>query len=172
MYELTLREKQLLKITLEHRRQLEKSFGTGENLAGKCIISSDRLRFELDKAGFRVEPLQVWVLYEDFESCTDCCYEGHWLNKVTIGRKLFYIDCTIDQFQWAFQTHKLPKVYIGRTLPNWMLRKMPGIKTLSKCGWTDWYNTGNYINEFDYWSYLKVDKNIELWASIRQLIRK
>lgn len=160
--------KVLIRTVIEHRISLEKHFGR-DNLMGKCIISSDSLRKELQRRGFVVEPVQTWVLYEYFENCNDSCYEEHWLNKVKIGNKIYYIDCTMDQFQWAFQSHKLPRVYVGRTLPNWMLRNEPSKRVLNLCGWTDWWEIGDYENNFEYWRYLQEPRNLELWARFKNI---
>ena len=158
----------LINTVMRHRTSLEKRFGQN-NIMGKCIISSDHLRRALQRKGFIVEPVQVWVLYEYFENCSDYCYEEHWLNKVKFGNRVYYVDCTMDQFQWAFHSHKLPKVYMGRTLPNWMLANKPSKHTLNVCGWTDWYEVGDYVNRFNYWGYLKEPKNIELWSKFKNI---
>lgn len=151
----------LIRLVQEHRTSLERHYGRGDSLMGKCIISSDNLRSVLTKAGFNIQPMQVWVLYEYFENCSDYCYEEHWINKVKIANRVYYVDCTMDQFQWAFHSFKLPRIYIGRKLPNWMLTREPSKRVLNMCGWTDWYEGGDYINNFDYWSYLLDPSNLQ-----------
>jgi len=120
------------------------------NLMGTCIVASDELVSRLNKRGIKAIAYQCWCLYEYFENCTDYCFEEHWVVKVTVGSKTFYVDPTISQFQWAF-TRDIGRVYIGSKLPKFFLPRKPGRDTLKKCGWTDWYNTGNYVNNFEYY---------------------
>lgn len=120
------------------------------NLMGKCIEASDQLYELLIKAGFNAKPQQVWCLYELFENCTDICYEEHWLTYVLYKGRRVYIDVTMDQFQWAF-SRKLPEIYFDTKLPRFYLIKEPGKVTLDRCGWNDWYNYGDYVNNFNYW---------------------
>jgi hypothetical protein len=102
------------------------------------------------KHGYKAEAKQVWCLYENFEGCSYLCYEEHWLVKIIHNNISIYVDVTMNQFQWAFNK-KLPYMYIENRLPNFYLARKPGKITLDKCGWNDWYNYGNYINEFDYY---------------------
>lgn len=133
------------------RALLESKYGNkSENMMGKCIEATDTLVEIYKQHGFNAEAKQVWCLYEYFESCSNYCYEEHWLVKITKGNDTRYIDVTMDQFQWAF-SKKLPKVFKGRKLPNFYLSRKPGKTTLDKCGWNDWYNYGDYVNDFDYW---------------------
>ena len=92
----------------------------------------------------------MFVLYEEFENCSEYCYEEHWLNYVLINGRRLYIDTTMDQFQWAF-SKKLQNIYFGGKLPNFYLRREPGKTTLDMCGWNDWIKYGDYENDFDYW---------------------
>ena len=131
--------------------QLNKKYGMKyENLMGKCIEASDTLVEKLKLYGFNAEAKQVWCLYENFETCSNYCYEEHWIVKVTKGRDKVFIDLTIKQFQWAF-FKELPSIYFSNKLPNFFLTRKPGKTTLDKCGWNDWYNYGNYVNNFNYW---------------------
>ena len=133
------------------RKELESKYGTGtHDLMGKCIEATDKLVDLYRKAGLRAEAKQVWVLYENFESCTNCCYEEHWITVVYDGSQKLYVDTTMSQFQWAF-TVNFTKVFISEKLPNFYLPRKPGKTILDRCGWNDWYNTGNYINNFNYY---------------------
>ncbi len=145
----TLQQKIFLiqKIAQQERDKLLKKYGT---LNGKCIEATDNLVYVLQCNGFNASAKQVWVLYEDFESCSAYCYEEHWLVKILIDKSNYYLDITLDQFQWAF-TRQLPTIYFDRKKPNFYLDKEPGRVILSRCGWTSYYNTGNYINNFNYW---------------------
>ena len=136
------------KVAVAIREKTLAKYGT---TAGKCIETSDAITDILLSKGYHAEEKQVWVLYENFESCMEYCYEEHWLTKVLIKGYTYYVDATMDQFQWAF-SKKLPEVYISRSLPKFYLVKKPGKVTLDKCGWNDWYNYGNYINNFEYYS--------------------
>lgn len=118
--------------------------------SGKCISATDLLHDILSKNGYKVFSINVFVLYEKFESCTYYCYEEHWLNYVLINGRRIYIDTTMDQFQWAF-SKKLPNIYISGKLPNFYLRREPGKTTLDRCGWNEWIKYGDYKNNFDYW---------------------
>lgn len=135
-------------------------------LAGQCIKASDKLVDILKKQGYNCKAYQCWCLYEDFEGCTDIPYEEHWIVAINISGQNYYVDATIQQFQWAF-VKDLPKVYIGCTLPSFLLPREPGRDTLSKCGWTGWYNTGDYCCNFDYYEYTRNSRNMELWGYIQ-----
>ena len=117
---------------------------------GRCIEASDNLVDLLNKNGYKAKAIQVWVLYEYFEGCTDICYEEHWFVKVKVGNRNVYVDTTIDQFQWAF-SRALPEIYIDAKLPLFYLKSKPSKAILKLCGWTDWYNTGDYVNCFKYY---------------------
>lgn len=143
--DITVLKRQLVKI----RKELEHKY-MNNVLSGKCIEASDELVERLIRLGYDAEAYQCWCLYELFESCMDYCYEEHWIVMVQFSDKRVYIDPTISQFQWAF-SRDIGKVYIGMTLPKFLLARKPGRDTLKKCGWTDWYNTGNYINNFEYY---------------------
>ena len=137
------------------RKELEAKYGeTSEAMMGKCIEGTDKLVQYLKSVGLRAEAKQVWCLYEYFEGCTDYCFEEHWIVIVQKGTDKWFVDVTMDQFQWAF-SRQLNKIYIGAYLPNFYLTRKPGKGTLDKCGWNDWYNTGNYVNNFDYYGYNK-----------------
>ena len=141
----------LRKIALYERNNLIQKYGN--NLMGKCIEASDTIVDIIEKKSngkLKAQAKQVWVLYENFEGCTDICYEEHWLVKVLVKGYPYYIDVTMDQFQWAFY-RQLPEIYFERKLPNFYLVREPGKVTLDKCGWNDWYNYGDYVNYFDYW---------------------
>lgn len=163
--------KVLIDIATKHRISLEKQSEQINKFRhlDKGTVSSVYLKPSLSRKRFKPYIVQVWVLYERFENCNDCCYEEHSLIKVHIGRLVYYVDCTMDQFQWAFPSHKLPKVYIGRTLPNWMLLNKPSKRVLNLCGWTDWVEKGQYANRFNYWGYLQEPKNIELWSRFKNI---
>lgn len=136
---------------IQVRQMLEYKYGrSNDNMMGKCIEASDILEDRLTKLGYKAEAKQVWCLYEYFESCTDYCFEEHWLVMIRKGNDKRYIDVTMNQFQWAF-SKQLPKVYIAKELPKFYLTRKPGKATLDKCGWNDWYNYGEYVNEFDYY---------------------
>ena len=138
----------LYKIAIEERQRTLQIFGT---VHCKCIETSDRI-FDriLDETAYDVHQKQVWVLYEHFENCYEQCYEEHWLTYIVYHGRRMYIDATMDQFQWAF-SRKLPEIYIEYELPKFYLIKRPGKVILDRCGWNDWYNNGNYINNFDYY---------------------
>ena len=141
----------LRKIALYERSRLRQKYGN--DLMGKCIEASDTIVDLIAKKSngkIKAEAKQVWVLYENFESCTDICYEEHWIVKVLVKGCTYYIDVTMDQFQWAFN-RKLPEIYFERKLPNFYLARKPGKVTLDKCGWNNWYNYGDYVNRFNYW---------------------
>lgn len=133
------------------RNTLAKKYGyKSEDMLGKCIEASDKLVYMLKHQGYdNVQAKQVWVLYQNFESCSNYCFEEHWIVEVTVGKLKWYVDLTMDQFQWAFDL-SLPSIWIGSKLPTFMLPRKPGRTTLKKCGWTDWYNTGDYVNDFEY----------------------
>ena len=119
------------------------------DLFGKCIEASDTIVKELKKYNIKSEAIKVYCLYENFESCSDYCYEEHWLVKFRADNKIWYLDITINQFQWAFYK-QLPDIYCNTKLPNFYLKRITN-EVLDLCGWNDWYNTGSYINNFDYW---------------------
>lgn len=133
------------------RNNLQKKYGyKSENMMGKCIEASDKLVYVLKRHGYsRVRAKQVWVLYQNFETCSNYCFEEHWIVEVGYGECKWYVDTTMDQFSWAFD-FPIPPIWIGTKLPTFMLPRRPGKTTLQKCGWTDWYNTGNYVNDFEY----------------------
>lgn len=120
------------------------------NLIGKCIEASDRLVEIYKSIGYQAKAKQVWCLYEYFESCSNYCYEEHWLAELIKGKEKLYVDITLDQFQWAF-SRKLPEIWMQNKLPKFLLTRKPGKTALDKCGWNDWYNYGNYINNFEYY---------------------
>lgn len=130
------------------RRGLEKKYGL-KNMMGKCIEASDTLAELLKRAGYNAKSKQVWVLYQNFESCSHYCYEEHWIVEVLYSSKRIYIDVTLDQFQWAFDI-ELPAIWFNDKLPTFFLGREPGRVTLKRCGWIDWYNDGNYVNNFEY----------------------
>ena len=140
-------QKKIYQIAYEERLRTLKKYNS---VAGKCIETSDRITERLNKLGFNAHPYQVWCLYENFENCLDSCYEEHWVTYILYKGRRVYIDTTLDQFQWAF-SKKLPEIYVSYKLPNFLLNRKPGKVTLDRCGWNDWYNYGNYINQFDYW---------------------
>ena len=119
--------------------------------SGKCIETSDRITDRiLTETKIKACSYQIWCLYEFFENCTDICYEEHWITYILYKGRRIYIDATMDQFQWAF-LRLLPEIYMDTKLPNFYLIREPGKSTLDKCGWNSWYNTGRYINNFNYW---------------------
>lgn len=120
------------------------------NLFGKCIEATDTLVEIYKSQGYQAKAKQVWCLYEYFENCSNYCYEEHWLVELIKGKEKLYIDVTLDQFQWAF-SRKLPEIYMQKKLPKFLLTRKPGKTTLDKCGWNDWYNYGDYINNFEYY---------------------
>lgn len=140
-------------IATKYRIKLEEKYGKDQySLMGKCIEATDTLVVMYKRIGIKASAKQVWVLYENFEGCTDICYEEHWLVKIELNKSQnLYVDITMSQFQWAF-SRKLPAVYIDDTLPNFYLSRKPGKVTLDKCGWNDWYNYGDYTNNFNYWN--------------------
>ena len=129
------------------RNNILRTYGTTQ---GKCIEAADRIASMLIEMGYNAHVQQVWCLYENFESCSDYCYEEHWVTYVLLKGHRLYIDVTMDQFQWAF-SKKLPAIYIDYKLPKFYLIKEPNRSILNKCGWTSWYNTGNYENNFVYY---------------------
>lgn len=150
------------------RLALENKYGReSENMMGKCIEGSDKLVELLKRKRINARAYQVWALYENYESCLSCCYEEHWIVLVEHNGSRLYLDPTFNQFQWAIYERTLPKVYIGATLPNWLLSRRPGREVLKRCGWTDYYNGRQSDNDFDYWSYLFNPHNVE----IRNLIK-
>ena len=132
-------------IAIHERYRLDKKYNN--EIMGKCIEATDSIISKLREHNYGIiaEAKQVWVLYENFESCSNYCYEERWLVKVKVGRETWYVDATMDQFQWAF-SKKLPRIYIGKYLPKFYLVRKPGKTTLDKCGWNDWYNYGDYEN--------------------------
>ena len=141
----------IAEVAIQARKILESKYGNkDDNMMGKCIEASDLITSQLQIIGFNAYSKQVWCLYEYFESCSDYCFEEHWITVVEKGKEKRYIDVTINQFQWAF-SKKLPRIYVKRKLPNFYLTRKPGKCTLDKCGWNDWYNYGDYVNEFNYW---------------------
>lgn len=135
-------------IGMHVRKKIIQEYGS---TFGRCIDASDLICEILTRQCYIVETKQVWVLYEYFENCTDLCYEEHWLVNIRYKGKPLYLDVTMDQFQWAF-SKKLPELYLETKLPNFYLPRKPGKVVLDRCGWTDWYNKGNYINNFRYWN--------------------
>ena len=115
---------------------------------GKCIEASDAIVDELKKKGIKSQAIKVYCLYENIEQ-PEICYEEHWLVKFRCDNEIWYLDVTIDQFQWAFY-NQLPQIYCSTKLPRFYLKKITN-EVLSVCGWNDWYNTGNYYNGFQYW---------------------
>ena len=135
-------------VAMHERALIEQKYNG--NTMGKCIEATDTIVAQLTSMGIKAEAKQVWCLYELFESCSNYCYEEHWVVKATVGNIVRYIDVTMDQFQWAFRK-KLPEIYTGNKLPNFYLTRKPGKGTLDKCGWNDWYNYGDYVNNFNYY---------------------
>lgn len=141
----------IAEVATQARKMLESKYGNKyDNLMGKCIEASDLITSQLQIIGFNAYSKQVWCLYENFESCSNYCYEEHWITVVEKGKSKIYIDTTITQFQWAF-SKKLPNIWLKEKLPNFFLTRKPGKVTLDKCGWNDWYNYGDYVNEFNYY---------------------
>ena len=113
----------LHKIAEYERKQIMQKYSG--NIMGKCIEASDTIVDIIEKKSngkLKAQSKQVWVLYENFEGCTDICYEEHWLVKVLVKGYPCYIDVTMDQFQWAFY-RKLPEIYFDRKLPNFYLTR-------------------------------------------------
>lgn len=138
-------------LAMQYKKELITKYGNDDfALQGKCIEASDELVSRLKKLGYNTGAKQVYVLYENFESCSNYCYEEHWLCLILKGGQRLYLDITMNQFQWAF-SKKLPLIYLKHKLPNFYLVHKPGKTILDRCGWNDWYNTGNYINNFDYY---------------------
>jgi hypothetical protein len=125
------KEHLIWKEAIKLRKELNNKFGASpDSVMGKCIIASDELSKRINRLGLKSKAYRVWVLYEDFEGCTDYCFEEHWMVCIDIGGgRRIYVDPTFNQFQWAF-SRKLPQVYIGAVLPNWCLTKRPGERTL------------------------------------------
>lgn len=135
-------------IAYEERQKTLNKYNT---TTGMCIETSDRITNRiLLETKLQAHPKLIWVLYEYFENCYEYCYEEHWITYVLYKGRRIYIDATMDQFQWAFSKN-LPDIYISYKLPNFYLIHKPGRTILDRCGWTDWYNKGNYINNFNYW---------------------
>ena len=117
------------------------------NIMGKCIEASDKIVSDLAQYNIKAKAIRVYCLYENFESCSDYCFEEHWLVKLRLNNQDWYIDVTMDQFQWAFY-RQLPSIYSSTELPKFYLKKKPDKHILDLCGWNDWYNTGDYENNF------------------------
>lgn len=140
-------------INTKVRVHLENKYGKDTwSMQGKCIEATDILVAEYNKhPGIKAKAKRVWVLYERFESCSDYCYEEHWLCELLLNSKTkVFVDVTMDQFQWAF-SRELPRIYVNSKLPNFYLTRKPGKTIFDRCGWTDWYNYGQYENNFDYY---------------------
>lgn len=132
------------------KNNLQAKYGYNkENMMGKCIEASDTLAALLKHHGYDAKAKQVWVLYQNFESCSNYCFEEHWIVEVKVNSYKWYVDITLEQFQWAFDL-MLPSVWIKDKLATFMLPRKPGKVTLDKCGWNDWYNYGDYENNFNY----------------------
>jgi len=68
------------KVAVTIREKTLAKYGT---TAGKCIETSDAITDILLSKGYHAEEKQVWVLYENFESCMEYCYEE-------LGRAVHY----------------------------------------------------------------------------------
>jgi hypothetical protein len=148
--DITPKEKEIIyQVAVRVREYLEKNYG--EHLYGKCIEASDLIIAGLKKKGIKATTHQGYCLYELYENCTDVPYADHVYTLYRKGNQLLYIDITLDQFQSQF-TRNIPKIVILDYIPNFILKRKPGRDTiLHECGWTDYYEGYNYINNFNYY---------------------
>lgn len=132
------------------------------SLAGHCIEASDLLSVRLSDLGFDSESVRCFCIYEDWEQCPEACYEEHWIVRVNGHENAedIYIDLTMSQFQWGF-FEELPDIYIG-SAPSMYVFQEPDEKFLEDIGWTAYYNGADTEPDFDFYSHLSSDFNIEI----------
>lgn len=112
-------------------------------LAGKCIEASDLLAERLKDKGYKAQSKQCFVLYQNWEACSEICYEEHWYTEIKTPNGLICADPTMCQFKWAFE-EELPDVYVGDK-PPFYLDSEPDEQFLKDIGWNQYYETGTII---------------------------
>ena len=91
----------------------------GDDLTGRCIEASDMLTERLTKLGYTCKSRQCFVMYANWCSCSDRCYDEHWYTEVITSEGLICADATMAQFRWAFND-VLPEVYVGEKPPYYL----------------------------------------------------
>lgn len=89
------------KVAIAMRNLLEKRYGTGTDLCGRCIEASSYLETILRTFGVTdIKQVEGWCLFEDEDYGSDRPYDEHtWLE---LGNGKYYLDITADQFNPAF----------------------------------------------------------------------
>ena len=89
------------KVAKVMRHILEKNYGTGTDLSGRCIEASSYLEAILRIFGVTdIKQVEGYCLYEDEYYGSDRPYGEH--TWVELGNGKYYLDITADQFNPAF----------------------------------------------------------------------
>jgi len=121
------------------RKKLESMYGTGTELAGKCIMASEALCKELTKRGYKCKTVEGWCWYDTCDNITNEPTDAHtWVQVYglsKLGNRVLYVDITGDQFN-PYLDYPLEGVEIGR-IPYCMHKGKPSREHLRYIGWYD-----------------------------------
>lgn len=109
------------KIATQVRDEIVDKYGA-DNLYGKCIEASDKIKELLDKEGIDSHTVEGWCIYSEDASCSDRPYDEHTWVELNDGT---YIDVTATQFQ-SFVDEEIPDIIIG-DMPNYMTYEEPEV---------------------------------------------
>lgn len=115
------------------RQAMEYKYGTGTDLAGRCIEASELIVDNLRYWGYRdCKTVEGWCKFDDATGCSDRPYDPHTWVELNNGK--VYIDVTADQFN-LFMDKEFKSIVINKGLPYGMVYNEP-VEMLEE---EDWY---------------------------------
>lgn len=116
--------KTIEKVALKVREEIEKAYGSGTNLCGKCIEASERIVEELKKVSVEAVTVEGWCVYDDECYGSDHPWDEH--TWVEVPEMDLYIDVTADQFNYGmYSENEFPSVIVRVGLPTGMQYEEP-----------------------------------------------
>ncbi len=127
------------------RQFMEDKYGTGLQLAGRCMEASEMLSVALKLLNFSgVQTVEGWCCYDDASNCSCRPYDEHtWVEVAIKGNEdklaqaldrlkrqpntgKLYIDLTADQFNLCMYTeNQYPGIIVSKVLPYGMSYEEP-----------------------------------------------
>ena len=107
------------------RHYMEITYGTGTDLAGRCIEASEYIKKIFKYLGYiDVETVEGWCLFDSEDYGSDVPYDPHTWVEIDQGK--IYIDVTADQFNpGMFIENYYKPIIVNRGLPHGMMHNEP-----------------------------------------------
>lgn len=100
------------------RNYMERIYGTGTSLAGRCIEASEYIATILRYFGIKdAKTVEGWCIYDDEDYGSSIPYDAHTWVELNNGK--VYIDVTADQFNSGMeQENSFAPIIIKNGLPH------------------------------------------------------